>query len=299
MTKSLSGMYVALMSTFTDAGDFSPERQRALNAYVLRQGLSGLYVGGSSGESGLLTQDELLEQQAVVAESAKGTGQTLIAHVGVPNLRDSIALARNAERLGYDALSALPPHAYPFSDEEIFGYYEALSEATALPLIVYEVPARTGRPIPDAVLLKTLTLPGVAGIKFTSNDLFKFALLRRAAPDKVFFFGADEIYSAGGIMGADGGIGSTYNLIGRLYGALAAALAAGDLERVQELQGVSQTLVEHVQHVGVLPGLKAALRAIGVDCGETRRPMIAKTGDIEARMTALVQRDEIRRWFAV
>ena len=129
MTTELAGMYAALMTGLSDAGEFDPARQRNINDYVLRQGLKGLYVGGSSGESGLLTADELLAQQALVFADAAKTGATLIAHVGMPNLRDSIRLARQAQKLGYHALSALPPHSYPFSDEEVFGYYEALAAA--------------------------------------------------------------------------------------------------------------------------------------------------------------------------
>ncbi|TIT46918.1 MAG: N-acetylneuraminate lyase, partial [Mesorhizobium sp.] len=140
MTKQLAGMYAALMTGLSDAGEFDPQRQRNINDYVLRQGLAGLYVGGSSGESGLLTVDELLAQQEVVFAGAVSSGVKLIAHVGMPNLRDSIRLARQARKLGYHALSALPPHSYPFSDEEVFGYYQALAAATDLPLIVYEIP---------------------------------------------------------------------------------------------------------------------------------------------------------------
>ena len=88
MTRELAGMYAALMTGLSDAGEFDPERQRNINDYVLRQGLAGLYVGGSSGESGLLTVDELLAQQEVVFAGAAGEGLNLIAHVGMPNLRD-------------------------------------------------------------------------------------------------------------------------------------------------------------------------------------------------------------------
>ncbi|TGR60361.1 N-acetylneuraminate lyase, partial [bacterium M00.F.Ca.ET.194.01.1.1] len=98
-------MYAALMTGLSDAGEFDPQRQRNINDYVLRQGLAGLYVGGSSGESGLLTVDELLAQQEVVFAGAVSSGVKLIAHVGMPNLRDSIRLARQARKLGYHALS--------------------------------------------------------------------------------------------------------------------------------------------------------------------------------------------------
>lgn len=296
MAQHLAGMYAALMTAFSDDGAFDPARQSRLNAYVLGQGLTGLYVGGSSGESGLLDAEELLAQQEVVAADARGSGAKLIAHVGLPNLRDSIRLARRAEVLGYDGLSALPPHSYPFSDAEILGYYRDLAQATALPLIVYEVPIRTGRPISLETLVEILHLPNVAGIKFTSTDLFKFSMLRRRCPGKLFYFGFDEIYLTGGILGADGGIGTTYNLLGGLYAALDAALRAGQIEQAQALQDASQIFVESLLDIGVLPGMKAAFRAIGLDLGLTRAPMAQRVLDGDARMRAVLARPEIACW---
>lgn len=294
MTKPLAGMYAALMTGFADDGSFSPERQQMLNEYVLRQGLTGLYVGGSSGESGLLDIEELLAQQAIVAEDASNT--TLIAHVGAPNLRDSVRLARNAARLGYHGLSALPPHSYPFTDAEILTYYRDLQAATDLPLIVYEVPVRTGRPIAMETLVEILALPNVAGLKFTSTDMFKLSMLRRACPDSTLFFGFDEIYLSGAVLGADGGIGTTYNLLGRLYVALDQAIGAGDLTGAQRLQDISARFVEVLLATGVLPGMKAAFRAIGIDPGPTRAPMQMRIEDGEARMTDVMARPEFAEW---
>lgn len=298
MTQTLGGMYAALMTAFSDDGAFDPQRQSALNGYVLRQGLAGLYVGGSSAEQGLLDVEELLAQQALVATDAQGSGARLIAHVGMANLRDSVRLARQAAALGYDGLSALPPHSYPFTDAEIVAYYRALAAATDLPLIVYEVPIRTGRPIGLEALVEVLHLPNVAGIKFTSTDLFKFSMLRRRCAGRLFYFGFDEIYLAGGVLGADGGIGTTYNLLGRLYAALDAALRAGQIARACELQDASQIFVEALLETGVLPGMKAAFRVIGIDIGTTRAPMALRLPDGEDRMRAVLQRPEIAAWLA-
>lgn len=296
MTRTLAGMYAALMTGLEDDGAFSPDRQRALDGYVLRQGLSGLYVGGSSGESGLLGTDELLEQQAIVAEDAKGT--TLIAHVGAPSLRDSIRLAKNAARLGYHGLSALPPHSYPFTDAEILAYYRDLAAATDLPLIVYEVPVRTGRPIGFETLVEILALPNVAGLKFTSTDMFKLSMLRRACPDATLFFGFDEIFLSGAVLGADGGIGTTYNLLGRLYAALDRAIRSGNLAEAQRLQEISARFVEALLITGVIPGMKAAFRAIGINPGPTRAPMLMRVDDGDARMAEVMTRPEFAEWIA-
>ncbi len=298
MAEKMTGIYAALMTGLDDAGGFDEARQRGLTGYVLKQGMDGLYVGGSSGESGLLTVDELAEQQEIVADCARDSGAKLIAHVGMPNLRDSVRLAQRAADLCYQALSALPPHSYPFSDAEIEGYYRDLAVATDLPLIVYEVPVRTGRPIALEALERILDLPNVAGIKFTSTDLFKFSMLRRRRPDSSYFFGFDEIYLTGGVLGADGGIGTTYNILGKLYVALDKALRAGDLARAQELQDASQIFVEALLETGVLPGMKAAFRVLGIECGPTRAPMALRMpeGKAEAHMRAVLDRPEIKPW---
>jgi N-acetylneuraminate lyase len=289
-------MYAALMSAFDDHGEFSPERQSVLNGYVLGQGLRGLYVGGSSAESGLLETAALLEQQAVVAQDAAGSGACLIAHVGVPSLSDARKLARNAAKLGYHGLSALPPHSYPFSDGEILGYYKALAAETDLPLIVYEVPIRTGRPLPLELLVDLLDLPNVAGIKYTSTDMFKLTMLRTLRPDSTYFFGFDEVYLSAAALGTDGGIGTTYNILGKLYAALNAAVLAHDLPRARALQAVSAEFVTGLLDVGVLPGMKAALRACGIECGPTRAPLAPRIVDAEEKMKELVSRPSIKEW---
>lgn len=145
-------------------------------------------------------------------------------------------------------------------------------------------------------LERILDLPNVAGIKFTSTDLFKFSMLRRRRPGSSYFFGFDEIYLTGGILGADGGTGTTYNILGKLYVALDAAMRAGDLVRARELQDASQILVEALLETGVLPGMKAALRPRGVDCGLTRPPMSLRMSDdkAEALMCAVLERPEIK-----
>lgn len=296
MTKALSGIFAALLTAMDDDGNFSPERQRELDAYVLRQGMAGLYVAGSSGESGMLESGELADVLAVVAEDAKSSGATLIAHVGLPSLKASTFLAKEAERHGYHALSALPPHSYPFGDTEILAYYKALSTTTSLPLIVYEIPARTGRPLPIPLLLDILDLPNVAGLKFSSMDLFKFGSLRRARPDKVFYFGYDEAYAAAATIGTDGGIGTTYNLFGKLYMAIDASMRNSDIVTAQHLQSISQRFVEILLETGVIPGVKLALGLQGLDVGPSRAPMMLKADDARTRIAAFLSESDVARW---
>ncbi|PRY22183.1 N-acetylneuraminate lyase [Aliiruegeria haliotis] len=296
MTNALAGMYAALLSGFADNEDLDEKRQRNIVDHVLRQGLKGLYVGGSTGESGLMSTDELFEQQAVVKDATNGHETKLIAHVGQPSLRDSIRLARNAEKLGYDALSALPPHSYRFTPDEIFHYYKALAASTGLPLIIYEIPGRVGRESSVAELSAILDLPGVAGIKFSSMNLMILSQLRSKHPDSVIYFGSDETYMTGAIAGANGGIGSTYNVLGKLYVAMDEAMSGGQIERVRDLQAISRTYVERLFEVGVMPGIKLSLRHLGVDCGPCRAPFRILSDAGRKPLIDFLEQPDVKPW---
>ncbi|WP_068311473.1 dihydrodipicolinate synthase family protein [Polycladidibacter hongkongensis] len=298
MKKQLAGMHVALMSGFSDDGKLCEKRQENIIGYTVKQNVAGLYIGGSSAEAATMSVDELLVQQKIVMDSAKGRVGKLIAHVGMPSIKDAVALAESAKELGFDALSALPPYAFPHTQEEIFNYYKAIASATDLPLIVYEVPIRTGRATPTHQIVEILDLPNVEGIKFTSNDLFALSRIKERCPDKTYFFGFDEMYGYAATSGIDGGIGTTYNVLGNLYTAINEAVIAGDLDRMRELQAISQDFVEAIIKVGVIPGVKAAMQLIGVDCGQARAPLALRGSDAMEIMKAAVAKPGFQEWIA-
>ncbi len=292
----LAGAFAALLTGFEDNGDYSPRRQAAIVEYVANQDLRGLYVGGSSGEDGLMQTDELLKQQADVAEMTKGMSRKLIAHVGRPSLRCSLRLAQAAQENEYDAISALPPHAYPFSESEILDYYAALCEVSSLPMIVYEIPVRTKQPLSLGCLSKLLSMSTVVGIKFTSTDLFKLAQLRAAHPQAKIFFGFDEVVAGAAPMQINGGIGTTYNVLGSLYSDLLRAIEAGDLEKMTSLQKLSQKLVMAMLDVGVIPATKLALQALGVDAGSCRAPFSIRSVEGAKTLQTLVRSADFMPW---
>ncbi len=296
MKTPLDGMYAALLTGFDDDGGFCPRRQSSIVDYVARQGLHGLYIGGSSGESGLMSPEELLEQQRVIHSLRDRIPGNIIAHVGVASVRDTVRLARQAKSLGFEAISALPPHAYPFSDAEILAYYAELAAATDLPLIVYEIPVRTNRPLPLPLLLDLLDLPHVAGIKFTSPDLYKLSQLRHQRPDRTYFFGSDEFYIAAAALDPLGGIGTTYNALGKLYVAAYEAMQSGDLATARTLQRISQDYVDILLVTGVVPGVKLTLDLLGYDAGPARRPMALRAEDAREVLAAFLARPDVKPW---
>ncbi|HBR1562420.1 TPA: N-acetylneuraminate lyase [Klebsiella quasipneumoniae subsp. similipneumoniae] len=264
MAVNLRGVMAALLTPFDGQQKLDKESLRRLVRFNLCQGVDGLYVGGSTGEAFVQSGTERQEVLEIVAEEAKGK-MTLIAHVGCVSTLESQQLARAAVGYGYDAVSAVTPFYYPFSFEEHCAHYQAIIEsADGLPMVVYNIPALSGVKLTLDQINTLVTLPGVGALKQTSGDLFQMEQIRRAHPDLVLYNGYDEIFASGLLAGADGGIGSTYNIMGWRYQGMVAALKVGDVAKAQQLQCECNKVIDLLIKTGVFRGLKTVLHYMDV-----------------------------------
>ena len=264
MAVNLRGVMAALLTPFDGPQKLDKESLRRLVRFNLRQGVDGLYVGGSTVEAFVQSGTERQEVLEIVAEEAKGK-MTLIAHVGCVSTLESQQLARAAVGYGYDAVSAVTPFYYPFSFEEHCAHYQAIIEsADGLPMVVYNIPALSGVKLTLDQINTLVTLPGVGALKQTSGDLFQMEQIRRAHPDLVLYNGYDEIFASGLLAGADGGIGSTYNIMGWRYQGMVAALKVGDVAKAQQLQCECNKVIDLLIKTGVFRGLKTVLHYMDV-----------------------------------
>ena len=283
----LGGIFSALITPFKPDGAVDLEMLAPLAEFELAQGLHGFYVGGSTGEAFLQTAVERKAVLVAFAKAVKGRAK-LIAHVGAISTDEAVDIGRAAADAGYDAVSAIPPFYYDFSAAEVLAHYRALAEATPLPLIVYNFPAKSARPLTTLDLLALLEHPKIVGVKHTSQNLYQLERLKSAAPHAVIYNGYDEMFVGGFAMGADGAIGTTFNVMGRLFVRIFDALNAGDLPGALALQSRANAVIDVLIEVGVFPGTKAMLKILGLDCGPCRRPFAALTPAQQARVEAIV-----------
>lgn len=272
MMADLNGFFAALPTPF--GSDNAGIAEAALGDLVIRNlssGLDGLYVGGSTGEAFLMTVEEREKVLRLASEAADGRG-VLIAHVGDPNPAVSARLSRAAARAGYHAISAVPPFYYRYRIEEISAHYAWLAGQTDLPFLIYNFPELSGVKWTVGELKSLLDQPGIVGVKNTCGDLFAFEGLRRLAPDSVLLHGFDETLLAGLALGADGGIGSTYNVQAFRILALAKAHAKGRAREARTLQAEANDLIDTLKSVGVIPALKYLLTVMGIPMGSCRPP---------------------------
>ena len=264
MSVTLKGVMPALLTPFDHQQQLDTQSLRQLVRFNIAQGVDGLYVGGSTGEAFVQSSAERQEVLEIVAEEAKGK-ITLIAHVGTVSTHESQQLAQAASRFGYDAVSAVTPFYYPFSFEEHCDHYRGIIDsAQGLPMVVYNIPALSGVKLSLDQINTLVTLPGVGALKQTSGDLFQMEQIRRAHPDLVLYNGYDEIFASGLLAGADGGIGSTYNIMGWRYQGIVKALKEWDIATAQALQTKCNEVIDLLIKVGVFRGLKTVLHYMGV-----------------------------------
>ncbi|WP_062322876.1 dihydrodipicolinate synthase family protein [Halolactibacillus sp. JCM 19043] len=286
------GVFPAFYACYDDEGHVSEERTIALADYLYQKEVKGLYVGGSSGECIYQNLDERKETLRIVAERLKGK-LTLIAHVGAPSTRDSIELAKYAEALGYDALSAIPPIYFILPDESVMSYWLDIVKTTSLPFIVYNIPQLTGYHLTEKVLGELIKNPKVVGVKNSSMstmDIERFKYV--GGEDFLVFNGPDEQFIAGRAIGATGGIGGTYAAMPELFLAADKAFTDGNLHLAQKIQqeinNIIQLLVSQNGHMYAV--IKEILRQRGVNVGSVRAPLKAIKPDEVSKITSIKDR---------
>ncbi|HBS5870482.1 N-acetylneuraminate lyase [Klebsiella aerogenes] len=290
MVSHLRGVMPALLTPFDAQQNIDRASLRRLVRFNIKQGVDGVYVGGSTGEAFVQSLSEREEVLEIVAEEAKGK-ITLIAHVGCVSTAESQQLAAAAKRYGFDAVSAVTPFYYPFSFEEHCEHYRAIIDsADGIPMVVYNIPALSGVKLTLEQINQLVTLPGVGALKQTSGDLYQMEQIRRAHPELVLYNGYDEIFASGLLAGADGGIGSTYNIMAWRYLGIVQALKEGDTAKAQQLQHECNKVIDLLVKVGVFRGLKTVLHYMDVlSVPLCRKPFAPVEDKFQAELKALAQ----------
>ena len=267
--KLIQGILPAAVTPLDRDGRFAPAVFERLLERFYGAGVHGVYVCGTTGE-GML---QLRGQRQTIVEAAVAStprGRHVVVHVGAASLDEALALSSHAAKAGAHAISSLPPLSGQFGFSEVLRYYEALARASDLPLLVYYFPD-ISQSIASAEQLETLCdLPNVCGVKFTDFDLYRMSVLTR--PQRCIFNGRDEVLAAGLLMGADGGIGTFYNLVPELFVQIYTAAADRRWEDARLAQQRANALIRITLGYPLFPAVKQILAWSGLDCGTCLPP---------------------------
>ncbi len=288
--KDLSGIYPALPTPMKADGAINHAGLRDLVDYEIAQGVDGLYVGGSTAESFLLTEEERRTVAQTVLQQAAGKVKVIV-HVAAGGTDGAVRLARHARDHGADAISSVPPIYFKYTNDEIIAYYLDLIEQSDMPLVVYNIPAFTGINMTQGPTRELFKHPRVVALKHTNTNMYELERVLAHNPSLLALNGYDEAFLSGLSMGAKGMIGSTVNFMAKKFMALRDAFVAGDNERAFRLQGEVNEIVETLVEVGVFNAVKYAMTLRGVDCGACRAPFKPLTEDYKGRVKAVLEKN--------
>lgn len=276
----MKGIYTALLTPFDGNGRINEKALEQLILHNIKMGVQGFYVGGSTAEAFLLSTDE--RKQVMDICRAVAPNHRLIAHIGSLNEAEALILSLHARELGYDAISSVSPFYYKFTFAEIRDYYFRLAEHSGMPMIIYHFPAFTGVSLGVKEIGTFLDREEFIGMKFTSNDFFTLEQVRAAFPNKLIYNGYDEMFLAGLSMGADGGVGSTYNFMADKFVKIQTLFRESRIAEAQALQREANRIITILCQIGVMQAEKEVLNQLGIPFGTCRKPFGEPTEEQKA-----------------
>ena len=279
--QDFKGVVPALLTVFDKDENIDEGGMRQLVSHLIHRGVNGLYLTGSTGEGFTMSSEERMRVVEIVMDEVAGR-VPVVVHVGAIGTKLSIELAQHAERFGATGISSVPPFYWRFNEDQIVKYYEDIVNSTSLPMIVYNVPL-VGLLGMNAIK-RLAKIDNVKGIKYTALSLYEITQIKdEVGEDFLVYSGADEMAMAGLLAGADGIIGSFYNVMPELFLNIYQAVQDKQLEEATRLQ---KQAVEIIMYALSYPSfyalMKVMLKWMGVNAGYCRRPFENVTPENEA-----------------
>ena len=282
-----TGVCTALVTPFLKDSVNYPMLEQLLRRQY-DAGIRAVVICGTTGESATLTDEEKLTMFRY-AKKSMPEDLRIIAGTGSNSTGHAIALSQAAQDAGADALLVVSPYYNKATPEGLYLHYAAIASSVQIPVILYNVPSRTGVDIPVEVYRRLSQIPNIAGVKEASSDIRKLARIRSQCPDHfTVWCGNDDLAVAAMALGAKGLISVVSNIEPEITGSMIGAALDGDFDTATALQLSLLPLIEALfQEVNPIP-VKAAMAMIGYDCGNCRMPLCSSSEETSALLKDLL-----------
>ena len=270
-----SGVCTALVTPFIHNEVNYPMLKRLL-ARQIESGIKAVVVCGTTGESPTLTDAEKLEIFKVSKEFVKDDC-LIIAGTGSNSTQHAIELSIRAQDAGADALLIVSPYYNKATPDGLFTHYLSIDHCVSIPIILYNVPSRTGVDMPVSIYERLSKLPNIAGVKEANTDMTKITKIKNACEHFDIWSGNDDLAVPIISLGGCGVISVLSNLFPYEMRLMCDAALDGDFDSAAALQRKLQPMIELMfSEVNPIP-VKAAMNQIGFDCGPCRLPLCSPT----------------------
>lgn len=284
-----SGACTALVTPFLDDKINYPMLEQLLRRQI-DAGIEAVVISGTTGESPTLSDEEKLELFAR-AKAYAGSSCRIIAGTGSNSTAHTVELSRAAEETGVDGLLLVSPYYNKATPEGLYRHYLSAAHSVSIPIILYNVPSRTGVDIPVQVYKRLSRMPNIAGVKEASTDITKITKIRSACGSSFSIWsGNDDMTTPVISLGGVGVISVLSNVLPVETQAMAKAALNGDFDTAAALQAEMQPLIDLLFcEVNPIP-VKEAMRIIGYDCGRCRMPLTPMGDENRQKLETLLLR---------
>tara|TARA_B100000745_G_scaffold24272_1_gene16052 strand:- start:38 stop:931 length:894 start_codon:yes stop_codon:yes gene_type:complete len=266
-------LLTAMVTPFDHDGEINYKKARKLATALINSGSDGLVIGGTTGESPSMSNDEKIRLFAEVKEEV-GEQAAVIAGTTDNNHRNSIELSREAEGVGVDALLLTVPAYNKPPMDGLYEHFKAIAAATSLPGILYNVPSRTSLNMDHATTLKLAEIDNIVGVKEASSDPVQITQIIDGSPDgfRVWSGNDDETFS---IMctGGYGIVSVAAHIIGKQIQSMMGKILEGDVESAAAEHRRMLPIFKAIFWVTNPVPIKYAVNRAGMDIGGTRLPL--------------------------
>ncbi len=272
----ISGIIVPILTPFKDDESLNIDEFRSQIDRLIEAGVHGIFVGGTNGEAYALSQDEKLELFDVALDQIGGR-VPFYAGTGCITTRDTIALSRKALEMGADVLSIITPSFAAANQNELYRHYRSVAEAVDAPIVLYNIPARTGNALsPDTVRRLAVDCPNIVGAKDSSGnfDNMKQYIELTSAIGKDFsvLSGNDQLILPSLVFGGKGGIAGCANVFPHTLVSIYENFRNGDFNAAWKAQDSIRALRNCFKYGNPNTIVKEATRLLGYPVGSCRSP---------------------------
>lgn len=290
-----TGSGVALVTPFDENGDVNYSRLREILEFHVINHTDAIIVTGTTGEGSTLSDEEKISVIEFTVDIINNR-IPVIAGTGSNDTRHAVEFSKRVEKLGVDGLLVVTPYYNKGNENGIYEHYKAIAEGVKIPVILYNVPSRTGVNLSIPLLKRLAQIENITALKEASGNISYVAEVAREVPELDIYSGNDDMVVPVLSLGGKGVISVSANIIPDISHDMTVSFLKGDVKKARELQLKYNDLVNALfLETNPVP-VKEAMNFLGYEVGNCRLPLGAMNESNRARLTDILTAHEVTGW---
>lgn len=291
----ISGVIVPLLTPMNADETINEKELRNQINHQINFGIHGVFPLGTNGEAYILNFDEKVEVLKIVVDEVNGR-VPVYAGTGCVSTKETISLSLKAKEIGVDILSIVTPYFASASQEELYNHFKEVAENVDLPIVLYNIPARSGNSISPSTVEKLSKIQNIVGVKDSSgnfDNMLQYIEKTRSRKDFSVLSGNDSLILWCLLAGGKGGIAGCANVFPRTMSSIYNTFLEGNLEEARRLQDSIRSFRDCFKFGNPNTIVKTAVSLLGFPVGKCRKPFseVSEEG-IEAIKKVLIENKE-------